>query len=179
VLADVGVKFTEKLEEAPGVKVSGMARPDVVKVLPGKDAADTVRFAVPVFLTATACVFVTPTETFVKLTLDGVTEIAGCTPAPESAIVAGELVALLVTVRLPVTLPTAVGAKLTLSGRLLPAAIETVPERPLTVNPVPEMLSDETLTAPVPVFVSVTVCEAELPTSVFAKLRLLVLLDSK
>lgn len=93
--------------------------------------------------------------------------------------VAGELAALLITVRLPVTLPTAVGAKLTVRGRLFPAARETDPAKPLTANPVPEMVADVTVTAPVPAFVSVTVCEAELPTSVFAKPRLLALLESK
>jgi len=179
VLADAGVKFTEKPEEAPGAKLSGMVRPDIVNVLPGNEAAETERLAVPVFLMVIVCVLVTPTETLLKLTLDGVTLIAGCTPAPESAMVAGELVAVLTTVRLPVTLPTAVGAKLTLSDRLLPAARETDPDKPLTANSLPEIAADETVTAPVPVFVTVTDCEAELPTSVFAKLRLLVLLESK
>lgn len=89
------------------------------------------------------------------------------------------MVALLTTVRLPVTLPTAVGVKLTDSERLLPAARATEPDKPLTANPVPDTVADETVTAPVPVFVSVTASEAELPTSVFAKLRLLTLLDSK
>jgi hypothetical protein len=77
VLAEAGVKFTEKLEEAPGARVSGTVKPDSVKVLPGKDAAETERFAVPVFAIVTACVLVAPTETFVKVTLAGVKEIAG------------------------------------------------------------------------------------------------------
>lgn len=89
------------------------------------------------------------------------------------------MVAVLTTARLPVTLPTAVGAKLTDSERPFPAARETEPEKPLTANPLPDTVADETVTAPVPVFVSVTVPEAELPTSVFAKLRLLTLLESK
>lgn len=77
MLAEAGVKFTERLEEAPGASVKGTARPDSVNVVPGNEAAETVRLAVPVFLIETACVFVTPTETLLKLTLDGVTEIAG------------------------------------------------------------------------------------------------------
>lgn len=77
MLADAGVKFTEKLEEAPGASVNGTARPDSVNVVPGNEAADMVRLAVPVFLMVTACVFVTPTETLLKLTFDGDTEIAG------------------------------------------------------------------------------------------------------
>jgi hypothetical protein len=77
VLADAGVKFTEKLDEAPGASVNGMARLESVKVVPGNEAAETVRLAVPVFLMVTACVFVTPTETLLKLTLAGVIEMAG------------------------------------------------------------------------------------------------------
>ena len=44
-----------------------------------------------------------------KLTEAGLTEICGCTPVPLSEMVAGEFVALLVTVTPPVTLPVAVG----------------------------------------------------------------------
>lgn len=77
MLAEVGVKFTDKLEEAPGARVKGTVRPDSVNVVPGKEAAETVRLAVPVFLMVTACVLVTPTETLLKLTLEGVTEMAG------------------------------------------------------------------------------------------------------
>ena len=37
-----------------------------------------------------------------------------CTPVPDNAMVVGELVALLATLTLPVTLPASVGAKATL-----------------------------------------------------------------
>jgi hypothetical protein len=45
--------------------------------------------------------FVTPTVTLLNATVEGTTEIAGCTPVPLRAIVIGELVALLVTARVP------------------------------------------------------------------------------
>jgi hypothetical protein len=83
------------------------------------------------------CVFVTPTVTFPKLTLPGTTAISGCTPVPLSEIVAGELVAVLTTVMLPVALPAAAGAKLAASERLCPAARVTPPAKPVTLNPVP------------------------------------------
>ena len=79
-------------------------------------------------------VLVTPTVTLPKLTLAGITEICGCTPLPLSEIVAGELVALLATLRLPVALPAAAGAKLTVSVKLWPAARVTAPGKPLTVR---------------------------------------------
>jgi len=72
---------------------------------------------------------------------------------PESEIVAGELVALLTTVRLPVTVPMVLGAKLTVSIRLFPAVSVTVPVRPLSANPEPVRVAWEMVTAPVPLFV--------------------------
>jgi hypothetical protein len=58
--------------------------------------------AVPGLEMVTVCELVTPTVTLEKATLAGTTEMAGCTPVPLRATVAGELVALLVTVMLPV-----------------------------------------------------------------------------
>jgi len=46
-------------------------------------------------------VFVTPTLTLVKATTDGIADMAGCTPLPLRETVAGELVALLTTLREP------------------------------------------------------------------------------
>ena len=101
-------------------------------------------------------VLVTPTATLKKFTLVGITLICGCTPLPLSEIVAGELVALLTTLRLPVTLTAEAGAKLTFSARLWPAGRVMAPVKPLTPNPVPVVLTCEMLTLPVPVFVSET-----------------------
>lgn len=83
------------------------------------------------------CVLVTPTATFPKATLEGLTEIIGFTAVPLTGIVAGELVAVLTTLTLPETLPAAVGANLAVSERLWPAARVAAPEKPLTLNPDP------------------------------------------
>jgi hypothetical protein len=61
-----------------------------------------VRFALPGLETVRVWELLTPTVTLLNDTLAGTTEIPGCTPVPLRAIVAGEFVALLVTVRLPV-----------------------------------------------------------------------------
>ena len=66
----------------------------------------------------TVWVAVVATLILPKLTLDGVTEICGCTPAPLKEIVAGEVVALLTTLMLPATAPVPVGANFAVSGRL-------------------------------------------------------------
>ena len=47
------------------------------------------------------------------------------------------------------------------------------------MNPVPVAVTCEILTLPVPVFVKVMACDAELPTTVLPKLRLLTLEESK
>lgn len=153
LLAEAGVKLMVKAEEPPGGTENGNASPEKLKPVPISDACVTLRFAVPGFLMVTAWVLVKPTVTLPKLTLAGITEICGCTPLPPSEIVAGELVALLTKLRLPVALPTVAGAKLTVSEKLWPAARVTAPLKPLTVNPAPVMAICERLTLAVPVFI--------------------------
>ena len=51
------------------------------------------------------------TRTMPGDTHTGYAALAGCTPVPVTATIAGELVALLPTVKVPVALPAAVGAK--------------------------------------------------------------------
>lgn len=70
--------------------------------------------------------------------------------------VAGEFVALLVTTRLPLVLPVWGGAKEADRVRLWPAESVTAPEKPLTEKPVPLVVTDDTVTLPVPVFFSET-----------------------
>lgn len=101
-------------------------------------AWEMLRFAVPGLLIVKVCVLAEPTVALPKLVLAGITEICGCTPVPLRAMVVGELVALLTTVRLPAALPATAGEKLTARARLWPGARVTVPVNPLTANPVPE-----------------------------------------
>ena len=71
------MKPTVIVEEAPGASVMGVVIPDSENELPASDAEETIKFAVPVFLIVRDCVSATPTETFPKLILAGVTEICG------------------------------------------------------------------------------------------------------
>ena len=81
--------------------------------------------------------FVDPTATLPKFALEGVRLIAGAMPAPVTGTLKGELLALLVTVTLPDTLPAVVGANTTL--RVADAAAFTVigVVSPFPLNPVP------------------------------------------
>ena len=100
-------------------------------------------------------------------------------PVPLREIVAGELVAVLTTLMLPLTAPTAVGAKLAVSARLWPAARVTPPEKPETLNPAPLEATCEMFTLPVPVFVTVTAWDAEAPNRALPKFKLVALVESR
>ena len=98
--------------------------------------------------------------------------VTAVTPVPLRAIESVEFVALLVTVIAPVKVPVTVGIKDALSVVVEPAAIlngVAIEERE---NPVPETETPETVTGPVPVFVSVTVNDEVVLTCTFPKFRL-------
>jgi hypothetical protein len=115
-------------------------------------------------------VLVLPVFRLPKFTDAGDVEICDCTPVPLKAMVAGELVALLITDTEPLKLPLAVGANATLKEVDCPAP-SVVDDRPLTVKPLPVTLSLDTETLPVPVFVSVTVFVALVPAAMLPKLK--------
>ena len=100
---------------------------------------------------------------------------AGCTPVPESVIVAGELVALLVTVTLPGSEPALDGVKVTFSVAVVPAATIWPEETPLAVYPAPEMVTLETVTLEFPPLVKVTERLLLLPMLTVEKFKAVVL----
>lgn len=99
----------------------------------------------------------------------------GCTPVPVRETVAGELVALLVTVTVPARLPVADGVKVTSSVALSPGVKICPVETPLAVYPAPEIPTLEMVTLELPVLVNVTPRMLLLPRLTFAKLRVFVL----
>lgn len=111
--------------------------------------------AVPVFVSVSACVFVCPSTTLPKLKVDGVTLKPACTPVPLKLIVNGDPLALLVTVTVPVALPTAVGVNFAVKLRVWEAATVAGVLTPVKLNPVPLTAMLETVAAAFPVFVRV------------------------
>jgi hypothetical protein len=105
--------------------------------------------------------------------------VVAATPVPLSEIVAGEFVALLVIVTLPVTAPAAVGANSTVNVadwfalRISPAVT------PLVVKPVPETFTAEIATLAFPVLVTDRLSELLLPVFTLPKFRFVVLRLSK
>ena len=89
------------------------------------------------------------------------------------------MVALLVTVALPVTLAAAAGVKVTFSVAVC-AGVKICPVKtPPAVKPAPAMLTFETVTFEFPAFVNVTLSVLLLPMSTFAKFRLVLLALSR
>src|SRR5438270_3579190 len=93
-------------------------------------------------------------------------------PTPLKPKVKLGLLALLVTTRLPVAAPMAVGVNVTFNEAWLPLAKLNGSVIPAAENPVPVTASLEMESVPAAVLVKVTVCELLLPTFTFAKLRL-------
>ena len=92
---------------------------------------------------------------------------------PVSVIAVGEFVALLAKEADPVIAPEEVGANLTLTVRFAPAAMVKGKVTPVTLNPAPVVVTENTVTLELPVFVRVADCVAELPTSTLPKEMLL------
>jgi hypothetical protein len=90
---------------------------------------------------------------------------SGAVPDPLSATVAGELVELLTKDRLPVAAPLLEGANPIFAVLLLLAATVNGNETPLSPKPEPVKLAEKTVTAELPVLVSVTRLLAEPPTT--------------
>ena len=175
----VGAKTTLNVVFWPAVRVTGGISPLVLNPAPVTVACEIVRLALPELVKVTVCVLLVPTRTFPKARLVGLTLKAGCTPLPESVMVAGEFVALLTTETLPVTLPAAVGANVTLRVAAWLAARVSGRVKPLPLNPAPETFTCEMVTLELPLFVSVTVCVLLVPTNTLPKLKLVGLAESR
>lgn len=98
-----------------------------------------------------------------------------CTPVPERVMVAGELLALLVTATLPGSDPAVAGVNVTLIVADWPGVRINPVWTPLTVYPAPERLTLEIVTLELPLFVKVTGRLLLLPILTLEKFRLPVL----
>jgi hypothetical protein len=92
--------------------------------------------------------------------------------------VAGELVALLATVTVPLTPVDVAGVKVTLIVAVCPGVRICPVETPLAENPAPEMLTLEMVTLEFPALVNVTPKVLLLPILTLEKLRLVALAAS-
>jgi hypothetical protein len=96
------------------------------------------------------------------------------TPIPDREMLAGELVALLLTVILPVAAPLAEGANVEVSAVVCPGARVT-PLAPVELNPAPAIITCAMVTLEFPALVIVMFLALLLDTFTFPKFKLLVL----
>ena len=89
------------------------------------------------------------------------------TRSGKSVIAAGDPVALLVTVTVPLSLPAAVGLKITLNEKVWFGVSVTGVPAPLRLKPAPLSVMPEICTFAFPVFLTVTVCVEEEPSFTF------------
>jgi hypothetical protein len=117
-----------------------------------------------------------PTTVDVLALHDNDTECAtACVPVPESEILIGEFVALLVTFTVPDTVAADPGVNVIPSVAVCPAPIICPAVTPDALNPAPVALTVPIVTVELPLFVSVTLCALLLPTPTLPKATLDVL----
>ena len=131
--AVVGAKVALKAALAPAAIVFGVTSPLKLYPAPLTLSCEIVSDALPVFVRVNVCDFVCPSLTLPYAKLAGAMLNPGCvaTPVPVSAIVVGEVGALLVTVIVAGRLPAVVGAKVALKVALAQATIVLGVTRPL------------------------------------------------
>src|SRR3984957_700099 len=173
-LAAVGANLTWSVIACLELKVTGNVAPDIVKLVPLIVAEFTVTEPVPVEVSVTPSVALEPTVTSPKLRLVGLTvnsDVVVPVPVPlKLTATVGFVDALLFTVNVPVTAPAAVGAYFTLSASVCFGFSVTGNVAPDTVNPLPVIAAELTVTADVPDEVIVTESVLFEPTATLPKL---------
>jgi hypothetical protein len=167
--AEDGVKLAESPTVWPALSVVGVENPAMAKPEPETLAEEIVRLAVPEFVRVMDCDALLPTATLPKLALVGLAVSCPSSPVPLSAIAVGEPEALLPTAILPEVLPANVGTNCTANVTLTPSLIVSGKPSPVMLNPAPDNVADEIVSAAVPELVSVIFCEELLPTLTLPK----------
>jgi hypothetical protein len=166
------------------LSISGKVAPETLKPVPVTLAEFTFTGAVPLEVSVTGKIEVDPTATLPKLRLPGLTVSVGVgevvpVPVPlKLTIAVGFVEDVLLIVSAPVAAPAVAGANSTVSVSVDCGFSVTGNVAPDTVKPAPLMLAEFTVTALVPLEVSVTGKVDVDPTATLPKLRLLGLTDN-
>ena len=172
----VGANWTCSARVWFGFSVAGTVPPTIVKPAPVIAAELTVTADVPEEVSVNVCVFAVFTVSLPKLRLGALIVncgFAAAVPVPLRATAAvPPVVELLLMLSCPVTAPVAVGANWTCSARVWFGFSVAGKVPPTIVKPTPVIASELTVTADVPVEVSVNVCVLAVFTVSLPKLRL-------
>ncbi len=137
------------------------------------DAAVTVTFSPPVFLSVTIWELASPRITLPKLILVGLAvKSPDVTAVPDSGMFKVGSCAFETTATFPLKLPADCGANVTENVTLCPAPTVTGTVIPETLNPVPLGVTAVIVALVPPVFLIVSVCEEFVPTCTFVNVML-------
>ena len=153
----VGLKDAVSVAVAPAATVNGVVTDASENPVPEIETVETVTDPVPVFVSVTVNDEVALTCTLPKFSLGGVA-VSGprMVPVPLSGMERFGLDALLVTEMDPLAAPATLGAKVTVRTLVAPTASVNGVDIEANENPAPEILTLETVSDAVPVFLSVT-----------------------
>jgi hypothetical protein len=133
-----GAKVTVKVAVCPAATVTGGVIPVRVNPVPVTPTCEIVTLDPPILVTVSDSAWFFPVCTVPKLRLAGFAPRApGPTPVPDNAIDSVGLGAFEVIVTVPLALPVACGAKVTVNVVLWDALSATGTVIPVSVNPVP------------------------------------------
>jgi hypothetical protein len=175
-----GANVTFSVAVCPGVNTELASAPLALNPAPFTVTLESVTFALPAFVTVTACELLLPTNTLPKsrLLALAVNSAVAAVALPVAEITSGELGASLFSETEPVTFPAAVGANTIAKVALWPGAMLIGSVRPEVPNPAPATFALEIVTLAVPPFCNAIVCELLAPVVALGKLALIGVAES-
>jgi hypothetical protein len=169
-----GAKVTRKVAVCPAAIVAPFRPLLRLASIPVRDTPEIVTFALPLFLRVTASLCVFPTVPLPKDRLAGDTDIVLVSFVPVPVILSvSSLAELLLSVISPLSVPTPVGANLSVKLLVLPAVSVIGVVKPTIVKPAPRTLALEMVALRVPAFFNCTDSEMLVPTGTLPKWTLL------
>lgn len=153
----------------PGDTVSGTAKPETLNPAPVVDTFVIFTLALPDTWSSKGSVASPPTTTSPKLPEAGVTAINAPVPVPSRPITIGAVLASVTREMLPLAAPVDPGTKSAVKLALFPASIVSGTEMPLTLNPLPFIVTRSIFALAVPVLTIFIPCCPVLPVATFPK----------
>jgi len=180
VPAAVGENVTFNAAVWPGVNTVLAPAPVTLNPVPDTSRLESVRLAFPAFIKVTPSEAALPTKTLPKsrlLTLELSSAVAA-SAVPLAEITSGELGASLTNDTEPAAFPAELGVNITLNVVRWPAAMLVGSAKPDVLKPAPVTIALEIVTALVPPFCKVIVCDPLVPAVTSGKLALIGVAES-
>jgi hypothetical protein len=174
-IAVVGTNVTVTVTDWPGIRIVPGETPLAVRLAPPVTVTpETLTFEFPLFISVDVSELLLPTDTVLKLRLDGLATSCAVAvePDPVRSMTSCEGVPFVASVTNPLIVVVEVGVKIALNARLPPARIVVEVEIPVMLNPAPGGVTCENVRIELPALWSVMVCELLVPLTTVPKLTL-------